>query len=251
MHQQGKFYVFGFPETVSGNKGASSMKSDSTDPTDKLIDDIHNLHTSAWATAAPPTSKKQVYERAMLGAMRSLSVELLRRGVTTAIMEGTYLLWWLRFACINHHFVEGGFERSLKRIGPIVGPISDILIRIGKKTEDEGPLPEMRRLGEKLEELRGLAGGAVATWPDSKEAEVAQTEIANTLIQKTTLMSIDAGIPSEVIESLLLYFWFRSTVNRYGLPEAFFQKVERHWDESMDQVNRYMDEQAAVDRQRP
>lgn len=56
------------------------------------------------------------------------------------------------------------------------------------------------------------------------------------------------GIPSDVIESLLLYFWFRCTTNRYGLPEAFFQKVERHWDEAIDQVSRYMDDQAAADR---
>ncbi len=35
------------------------------------------------------------------------------------------------------------------------------------------------------------------------------------------------GIPPPVIESLLLYFWFRRTANRYGLREAFFQKIER------------------------
>lgn len=224
------------------------MKPDPTDPADKLIEDIHQLHTSAWATAAPPTSKKQVYQHAMLDAMRSLSVELLRLGVTTAIMEGAYLIWWLRLACINHHFAEGGLERSLKRIGPLVGPISDILIRIGEKTDNDAPNPALQRLGEKIEALRGLCGGAVATWPDSKEAEVEQTEIANTLIQKTLQISIEVGIPPDVMESLLLYFWFRSTVNRYGLPEAFFQKVERHWDEAMDEINRYIDAQAEADR---
>lgn len=95
-----------------------------------------------------------------------------------------------------------------------MGRISDILIRIGKEVEDEGPLPEMRRLGEKLEELRGQAEGAVSTWPDSKEAEVAQTETANTLFQKSVLIDIDAGIPADVIESFLLYFWFRCTTTR-------------------------------------
>ena len=96
--------------------------------------------------------------------------------------------------------------------------------------------------------LRGLCGGAVATWPDSRRAEAEQTEIANTYIQKTVLMCIDVEIPAGVIESFLLYFWFRCTVNRYGLPEAFFQKVERHWDEAIDKINRYMDAQAEADR---
>jgi len=224
------------------------MPSDSTAPADKLIDDIRHLHTAAWADAAPPTSQKEVYQRAMLETMRSLSVELLRLRVTSAILEGAYLLWWLRLACINHRFAKGGFERSLKRIGPLVGPLSGILVRIGEQAEDQAPLPELQQLGEKLEALRRMSGGAVATWPENRQAESEQTEIANTYIQKTIVMAVDVGIPADVVESLLLYFWFRCTVNRHGLPEAFFQKVERHWDEAIEQVNRYMDEQAVADR---
>ena len=93
-----------------------------------------------------------------------------------------------------------------------------------------------------------MCGGAIATWPDSRRAEAEQTEVANTYLQKTVLMCIDVEIPAGVIESFLLYFWFRCTVNRYGLPEAFFQKVERHWDEAIDEINRYMDAQAEADR---
>src|SRR5258708_51209 len=93
----------------TSSQGARHMPSDSTDPADKLIGEIHHLHTAAWAGAAPPTSQKEVYQRAMADTMRSLSIELLRQGVTTAIMEGAYLLWWVRMACINHDFAEGGF----------------------------------------------------------------------------------------------------------------------------------------------
>jgi hypothetical protein len=49
---------------------------------------------------------------------------------------------------------------------------------------------------------------------------------------------VGAGIPFSVIESMLLYFWFRCTVNRRGLREAFFQKLERHWGLVMEHVNR-------------
>lgn len=224
------------------------MTSDATDAEDKLIDEIRDLHASAWAGEAPPATRKEGYQRAMLDTMRSLSVELLRLGVTSAILEGAYLLWWLRLACVNHRFAEGGFERSLKRIGPLVGPISEILVRVGEKVEAEAPSPELQRLGEKIEALRIRAGGAVATWPKSGEDELAQTEIANTYLQKTLAMALDVGIPGDVLESLLLYFWFRSNTNRNGLPEAFFQKVERHWDTAMEEIGRYLEEQAAADR---
>ena len=149
---------------------------------------------------------------------------------------------------MNHCFAEGGFERCLGRIGPVMGAVSDILMRLGNKIEDEGPTPEMQRLGEKLEEVRGLAGGTVASWPKSREAEDAQTETAHELIRQTLLVSTDAGIPPGVIEGMLLYFWFRCTANRHGLKEAFFQKMERHWHRVMEHVNRYMDDQAEADR---
>jgi hypothetical protein len=215
---------------------------------DQLIDEIRDLRASVWSGAKTFASEEDRHQRLMLEAMRKLSLELLHRGVTTAVMEGAYLMWWLRISCVNHRFAEGGFERSLSRIGPLVGPLSEIIKRLGDEIEDDGPIPEMQRLGEKVEELRGMHGGAVVTMPSSREDEDRQTEIAHALIQQTIIVTADVGIPPPVIESLLLYFWFRCTANRYGLMEAFFQKIERHWSVVMEHVNRYMDEQAAADR---
>jgi hypothetical protein len=215
---------------------------------DQIIDEIRDLRGSVWSGAKTFASEEDRHQRLMLEAMRKLSLELLHRGVTTAVMEGAYLMWWLRISCVNHRFAEGGFERSLSRIGPLVGPLSEIIKRLGDEIEDDGPIPEMQRLGEKVEELRGMHGGAVVTMPSSREDEDRQTEIAHALIQQTIIVTADVGIPPPVIESLLLYFWFRCTANRYGLMEAFFQKIERHWSVVMEHVNRYMDEQAAADR---
>jgi hypothetical protein len=224
------------------------MASKPTDRADELVDEIRDLRVGVWSGATRFASEEDRHQRLMLEAMRKLSVELLHRGVTTAIMEGAYLMWWLRVSCVNHRFAEGGFERSLSRIGPMVGPISDIIMRLGEEIKDDGPLPAMQRLGEKIEELRGVAGGAVLTTPKSRDEEDAQTEIAHALIQQTILVTADVGIPPPVIERLLLYFWFRCTANRYGLREAFFQKIERNWGVVMDHVSQYMDEQAAGDR---
>jgi hypothetical protein len=185
----------------------------------------------------------------MLDRLRALSVELItRQGVTTAILEGAYLVWWLRIACTNHRFAEGGFERSIRRIGPLVGPVSDIMARLGEEIEDDGPVPELKLLGEKVERVKAMAGRPAATRPESREAEDAQTELVHAGIRQAVLQSIDDGIPPGVIEGMLLYFWFRCTVNRHGLKGAFFQKLERHWDLVMDHVNRSMDDQAAADR---
>jgi len=218
------------------------------DRADQLIDEIRDLRASVWSGAKTFASEEDRHQRLMLEAMRKLSLELLHRGVTTAVIEGAYLMWWLRISCVNHRFAEGGFERSLSRIGPLVGPLSEIIKRLGDEIDDDGAMPEMQRLGEKVEELRGMHGGSVVTMPKSREDEDAQTEIAHALIQQTIIVTADVGIPPPVIESLLLYFWFRCTANRYGLLEALFQKIERHWSVMIEHVNRYMDEQAAADR---
>ena len=184
----------------------------------------------------------------MLERMRALTVDLGQQGVTIAIMEGAFLMWWLKLTCFNHKFAEGGFERCLIGIGPVMGPVGDILNGLGHEIQDEGPLPEMRLLGEKLEQVRGLIGGWSQSVPKSREEEAAQTEVAHTCIRRTLVESIDAGVPPALLESMLLYFWFRGTALRRGLKESFFQKLERHWELVIDRVNAYMDQLADASR---
>ena len=47
------------------------MKAKPADRTEKLLDEIHDIHVSAWSGAAPPASKTEAYERVTLDAMRN------------------------------------------------------------------------------------------------------------------------------------------------------------------------------------
>jgi hypothetical protein len=224
------------------------VRDESIDRLEKLLEDVHEIHQSLWANATSPGSSKEDQQRLMLERMRALAVDLGQQGVTIAVMEGAFLMWWLKLACSNHKFAEGGFERCLSRIGPVMGPVGDILNGLGHEIQDEGPLPEMRLLGEKLEQVRSMIGGWSQSVPRSREEEAAQTEVAHTCIRRTLIESIDAGVPPALMESMLLYFWFRCTALRRGLKESFFQKLERHWELVMQRVNDYMDRLAAADR---
>jgi len=136
----------------------------------------------------------------------------------------------------------------LSGIGPVMGPVGDFLNGLGHEIQDEGSLPEMRLLGEKLEQVRGMIGGWSQSLPKSREEEVAQTEAAHRCIRRTLVESIDAGVPPALMESMLLYFWFRCTALWRGLKESFVQKLERHWELVMDRVNAYMDQLAEASR---
>jgi hypothetical protein len=219
------------------------MKPDPTNRTHKLMDDIRDLHISAWAQARPPATREEAHHRILLDGMRQISVGMQHYGVTSAVMEGAYLLWWIRFARINHGFPDEDFKRMARHLGPI----SDIFRRLADEIADDGPMPELQRMAEKIEELRARAGGTVVTWPESRQAEQEQTELAHKFIRTVLQTSIDNGVSPSLIESMLLYFWFRCTVNRCGLKEEFFQKLERHWDVVMEHVNHYLDEAAAAE----
>jgi hypothetical protein len=114
------------------------VRDESTERLEKLLEDVHEIHQSLWADAAAPTSRKDEQQRLMLERMRALAVDLGQQGVTIAIMEGAFLMWWLKPACFNHKFTEGGFERCLSRIGPVMGPVGDILNGLGHEIQDEG-----------------------------------------------------------------------------------------------------------------
>jgi hypothetical protein len=215
-----------------------------TDPTQQLMDEIRDLHTSAWAKAPEPATRQEAHQRILLDGLRKASVGMLHYGVTSAVMEGAYLLWWMRLARINHGFPD----EDWKRMARLLGPISDIFMRLAREIEDEGPTPELRLMAEKIGQLYDLAGGSVATWPESKQAEEQQTELAHRFIRTVVMTSIDNRVSPRLIESMLLYFWFRCTATRQGLKEEFFQKVERHWDTVMEHVNRCLDDEAAADR---
>jgi hypothetical protein len=52
------------------------MKSKAISSAEKLMDEIHDIHAAAWASAAPPASRQDAFERIMADAMRKLSREL-------------------------------------------------------------------------------------------------------------------------------------------------------------------------------
>ena len=118
------------------------MSDESTDPIEMLLEDVHEIHQSLWADAAPPASRKEEQQRLMLERMRDP-----HRGPGAAGCDhrhhGRHVPdVVLKLACFNHKFAEGGFERCLSGIGPVMGPVGDILNGLGHEIQDEGPLPE-------------------------------------------------------------------------------------------------------------
>ena len=202
-----------------------------------LLEEIRDLHRSAWASAAPPATEKEAQKLYVQDRFRQLGVELMERSVTVAMLEGTWLAWWLRVACAQR-FEKGGFEFCLAHIGPLMAPVPQILERVYNETQDAGPTPEMKKLGDKLDSLKQQAG-AWLSWPKSRDIAAAEQELAMSSIQPLLVELIDEGVKPAVLESMLLYFWFRCTAMRRNLYESFFQKLERNWDGN-ERIDEYL-----------
>ena len=64
-------------------------ESESTSP-EELVERIKELRRLAWASSRPPATEKEVQQQYMQDRLRQLSADLLQRGVTLAILEGTF-----------------------------------------------------------------------------------------------------------------------------------------------------------------
>lgn len=205
---------------------------------EELLQEIRDLHERAWASAAPPASEKDAQKLYVQNRFRQLGAELMERGVTLAMLEGTFLVWWLRLAC-TQRWEKGGFEFYLAHIGPLMAPVPQILERVYNDTRDAGPAPEMKELGEKLDRLKQHAGGWLS-WPKSRDIAAAEQDRAMSALQALLLELTDEGMKPAVLESMLFYFWFRCTAIRRNLYESFFQKLERNWDTVMERMDAYL-----------
>jgi hypothetical protein len=121
----------------------------------------------------------------------------MERGVTVAMLEGTFLVWWLRSACAQR-FEKGGFEFCLAHIGPLMEPIPQILERLWDEIQDAGPTPEMKGLGDKLDSLKSHAG-AWLSWPKSRGIAAAEQELAMSSIQPLLVELIEEGVKLAVL----------------------------------------------------
>jgi hypothetical protein len=203
-----------------------------------LIEQIKDLRRSVWASAQAPLTEKDAQQLYVQERLRHLSADLLQRGVTVAMLEGTFLVWWLRLACAQR-LDEGGFEFCLAHIGPLMEPIPQILEQLYDEIEDAGPMPAMKELGDKLDSLKSHAG-AWLSWSKSRDIAAAEQDLAMRSIQPLLMEFVDQGVKPPILESMLFYFWLRSTALRRNLHEYFFQKLERNWDTVMERVNDYL-----------
>lgn len=140
----------------------------------------------------------------MQDRLRQLSADLLQRGVTLAILEGTFLVWWLRLACLQR-FEPGGFEACLAHIGPLMQPIPPLLERLYDEIQDEGPMPEMKQLGDKVDRLKQHAG-AWQSWPKSRDLAAVEQDLTSDRLQSLLVECLDQRLQPAVMESMLFYF---------------------------------------------
>ena len=150
-------------------------ESEGTVSPDELVEQIKNLRRSAWACARPPVTEKEAQEKYVHDRLRQLTVDLIQRGVTVAMLEGTFMVWWLRVVCVQR-FDEGGFEFCIAHIGRVMHPIPQILERVYDEIEDAGPMPEMKELGDKVDSLKSHAG-AWLSWPKSRDIAGAEQDV--------------------------------------------------------------------------
>lgn len=158
---------------------------DWSEVTDDPLADVEALHEAAWRNAPPPATAAQAQQQHALARFQEAGVDLVHEGVTTLILEGVYLVWWVKIACANRGKGGPGVDKALSRIGGLMKPIKQRMEALAATIVDDGPTPELALLGQRMQgrarcgrrrpdpagdEGRGDAPGREGAWPASAVA---------------------------------------------------------------------------------
>jgi hypothetical protein len=177
-----------------------------------LWDATEKLHAKVRAHTIPPADQREHELRSAMEQAGASVQKLLLDGASPYILETALFVEWLRLACEVHGIDERKYARWGTDLNQVMLPLANMLKQLDATIQDDGPIPEMRQLGE----------------------------IILTEIHRFLGACIDEHIPAFFIESALLYYWFRCSVNNHRLKEAFFQKLERHWMTVMGRIGDFL-----------
>jgi hypothetical protein len=204
-----------------------------------LLDDIAKIHAKVRGHTVPPADQRERELRFAMEQAGASVQKLLLDGASPYILETALFVEWLRLACEVHGIDERKHARWGTDLNQVMLPLANMLKELEATIQDDGPIPEMRQLGEKLDAIKDRLDPEHGR-PTSREDTAKQSGIILTEIHRFLGACIDEHIPAFFIESALLYYWFRCSVNNHRLKEAFFQKLERHWMTVMGRIGDFL-----------
>jgi hypothetical protein len=202
---------------------------------EELLAEIATLHARLHQADAPPVTEEEQQAAWVMQQLQQRVLALIQAGIHPQLLELSLFYLWLRLTTLPPGRDDTRFLALSADLPGVRGKLVKRLEQLAPQFQDEGATLEMERLGEKLQALKNLAQMQAAQ-PLERRAAEQQTDQTN----RTLFAFVREGLTQRIAPALLaqgfLYSWLRLSTINANAPEAFFQKLERHWPEVGAQV---------------
>lgn len=185
------------------------------------LGELSELTEKMQLAQEPATTENEVQTLSVKTQMSALLQDLLRDQISPRILQLIFLWNWLEFFC---HLRK---QHNRYALGEVEGKLAKRIKSVVAALKDDGPTPEMKRVAELLENARKEVGSIEA--PTEKSEVERQNEIALRRLHALIATFLEREINPYIIRNMCLYFWARLSTMNEGVPEAFFQTIERNW----------------------
>lgn len=198
---------------------------------------IAELHQQIHQDDPLPESQEEI-QAALVKSDLQLSLQRLAlAGVDISLIELALFYQWLRFTTWNHELPESMFELWSRQMDRVMVPLIQMLENLAVTLKDAGPSEPMREIGVLVQHMKDAATAMKRNTLAPHQVE-RQADMANRELFRLMGEWQQKRVYSTIIESLVCYFWLRTSTISANVPEEFFQKLERNWPEVMDNVSR-------------
>jgi len=200
---------------------------------DRLMADLAELHEDIHRDDAMPADETEA--QAVVGqiALQRTITNLLSNGCDPKIVELALFSNWRRLIALTAGFEDEAMDKPFDQSLAVA---AKLMRSIACASNEEGPSPEMARLG-------GMVSTLKASYHDTardtlSHAQVsAQSEAVNIALVRVIGLLLNQDLRVSLVQDLLLYFWLRLSTINASVDEALFQKIERNWPDVLYRFN--------------
>jgi len=193
------------------------------------------------AEEPPLQTEKERQAECVMRGIQCVIETLIMKGVDLSVIESSLLYWLVSFIAWNRDASDKQLESLTADMHQVAEKLVAAMKALANEIDDDGPTLAMAAIGNKLDQVKALLGKPEQlSLPEVEQ----QTEITMRCLHVFYENCRENLFDGMLIETCLFYYWLRTSTINAAVPEAFFQKIERNWEEAVKRKNAVADQLA-------
>lgn len=206
----------------------------------ELVDEIAAMYSTIHKDDEPPNNPTEQQAAKLKLEMQNSLQKLIMKGMSPITIELSLFYHWLKITTLSHGYEDTVSDKLLNNLTDTMAELIKHIEKISAIIKDTGPSQDMKALGDKIQEIKNIHSMLAKNKLDSQAEIRRHTEATNEEIFYLVCSWLKAEINPRPIDTILLYFWLRTSTINANVPEPFFQKIEHNWEDVVAEVNKFI-----------